>query len=265
MILNFQEIIHFWFTEIDPKSWWTKSSNFDESLRLRFAQIHTAANSCELWQWRKDPLGRLAEILILDQFSRNMFRDLAGSFASDPLALALAQEAVACGADLQLPTPEHRLFLYMPFMHSESRAIHQAGNRAHPARQPEGGAACHVGSREPECGLRRLQESPRQSDLAGKADQHRRGQRLLHGQAGRVWQERQLPDTQSCCADRRWAKHVHLADQRKAGGFPCVECGKYRKAARDAYRLGAGCLEDHRHRCLIKGGTTELVPPPSPR
>ncbi len=129
MILNFQEIIHFWFTEIDPKSWWTKSSNFDESLRLRFAQIHTAANSCELWQWRKDPLGRLAEILILDQFSRNMFRDLAGSFASDPLALALAQEAVACGADFQLPTPEHRLFLYMPFMHSESRAIHQEAVR----------------------------------------------------------------------------------------------------------------------------------------
>jgi hypothetical protein len=58
----------------------------------------------------------------------------------------------------------------------QSGALHQAGNRAHPARQPEGGAARHVGSREPECGLRRLQEPPRQSDLAGEADQHRRGQ-----------------------------------------------------------------------------------------
>jgi uncharacterized protein (DUF924 family) len=70
----------------------------------------------------------LAEIVVLDQFSRNMFRGTRDAFASDVLALALAQEAVACGADHAL-TPEERVFLYMPFMHSESKAIHEVAER----------------------------------------------------------------------------------------------------------------------------------------
>ena len=77
-----------------------------------------------MFEWRREPEGRLAEILVLDQFSRNMYRGTALAFASDTLALALAQEAVAVGADLALPQMR-RLFVYMPYMHSESRAIHQ--------------------------------------------------------------------------------------------------------------------------------------------
>ena len=61
---------------------------------------------------------------MLDQFSRNIHRDQPGSFAQDPLALALAQEAVACGADQQLEARQ-RAFAYMPYMHSESLAVHQ--------------------------------------------------------------------------------------------------------------------------------------------
>jgi uncharacterized protein (DUF924 family) len=67
--------------------------------------------------------GRLAEVLILDQFSRNLFRDSPLAFAYDPMALALAQEAIVLGADKQL-TAQQRSFLYMPYMHSESLAIH---------------------------------------------------------------------------------------------------------------------------------------------
>ena len=77
-----------------------------------------------LWMWRKTPEGRLAEILILDQFSRNMYRDQAESFAYDQIALVLAQEAIVQEADKQLPV-EKRCFLYMPFMHSESLLIHK--------------------------------------------------------------------------------------------------------------------------------------------
>ena len=81
----------------------------------------------------------MAEIIVLDQFSRNMFRDDPKAFAADSLALALAQEAIAAGADVAV-TPLHRSFFYLPFMHSESLPIHevaeqlfqQLGNEAFP-------------------------------------------------------------------------------------------------------------------------------------
>lgn len=120
----YQEIIRFWFEEIEPKQWWIKSDDFDRLIRVRFTAVHVQASCGELFAWRTTPQGRLAEILILDQFSRNMYRDTPLAFASDPLALVLAQEAIAVGDDKAL-SPVERSFLYMPFMHSESRLIHQ--------------------------------------------------------------------------------------------------------------------------------------------
>ncbi len=79
---------------------------------------------CELYEWRLSPQGGLAEIIILDQFSRNMYRDTALSFAYDSQALTLAQEAVALKVDTKLSTLE-RTFLYMPYMHSESLKVHE--------------------------------------------------------------------------------------------------------------------------------------------
>lgn len=79
----------------------------------------------ELYGWRKTAHGRLAEIIVLDQFSRNMYRDQPQSFAADPMALVLAQEAVFLGADKKLKTPQEQAFLYMPYMHSESEIIHE--------------------------------------------------------------------------------------------------------------------------------------------
>ena len=119
----YQEILRFWFEEIDPSQWWKKDDAFDQLIRARFSEIHAQATRCELYDWRADARGRLAEIIVLDQFSRNMFRGSPLSFASDPLALALAQEAVSVKADLAL-SPTERSFLYLPFMHSESLKIH---------------------------------------------------------------------------------------------------------------------------------------------
>jgi uncharacterized protein (DUF924 family) len=119
----YQEILKFWFEEIDPSQWWKKDDAFDQLIRARFSEIHARATRCELYDWRADARGRLAEIIVLDQFSRNMFRGSPLSFASDPLALALAQEAVAVKADLAL-SPTERSFVYLPFMHSESLKIH---------------------------------------------------------------------------------------------------------------------------------------------
>ena len=132
------EIIEFWFEEIEPKMHWVKDTNFDQLIKERFFKIHKAASLGELYLWRKSPLGRLAEIIVLDQFSRNMFRDTEFAFHFDPLALVLAQEAVAIGADKELNT-KYKHFLYMPYMHSESQEIHKEALRlfSQPGLDPE--------------------------------------------------------------------------------------------------------------------------------
>ena len=118
------EVLGFWFGEITPEQWWRKSADLDREILERFGPAHEAAARCELFGWRATARGRLAEVIVLDQFSRNIHRDTPRSFACDPLALALAQEAVSRGADADL-VPVERCFLYMPYMHSESREIHE--------------------------------------------------------------------------------------------------------------------------------------------
>ena len=120
----YKEIISFWFNEIEPKQWWQKSEEFDTLIENRFGTIHIQAISGELFQWRETSVGSLAEIIILDQFSRNMFRDKPESFAYDAMALTLAQVAIDKGFDKELSQIQ-RVFLYMPFMHSESQLIHE--------------------------------------------------------------------------------------------------------------------------------------------
>ena len=120
----YQQILNFWFDEIEPALWWKKDNTFDALLLERFSDVYKRATRCELFEWRQQPEGRLAEIIVLDQFSRNMFRGTAEAFAYDAMSLTLSQEAVACGADLELK-PQQRSFLYMPFMHSESLQIHE--------------------------------------------------------------------------------------------------------------------------------------------
>lgn len=118
------DVLTFWFEELSPTQWWQKDDKLDKSIHKKFEKLHHQAIQCELYQWRNSAKGRLAEIIVLDQFSRNMFRDTAKAFSQDPLALSLAQQAIAIGADTELDAVE-RSFLYMPFMHSESLIIHQ--------------------------------------------------------------------------------------------------------------------------------------------
>jgi uncharacterized protein (DUF924 family) len=118
-----EAVLEFWFNEITPKQWWTRSADFDRHIESRFGALHRAASACELDAWRKTALGRLAEIIVLDQFSRNIHRDHPLAFACDALALALAQTAVTGNADREFPIAQ-RAFLYMPYMHSESPKIH---------------------------------------------------------------------------------------------------------------------------------------------
>lgn len=120
----YSDVLNFWFDELEPKQWWIKDTDLDRLITDRFAVLHRQASRGELYTWRGQAQGRLAEIIILDQFPRNMFRGSPLSFACDAQALALAQEAVSIGAD-KLLTQIERNFLYMPFMHSESPLIHE--------------------------------------------------------------------------------------------------------------------------------------------
>ena len=121
-----QDILRFWFVELSSKQHFAKDPALDTLIRQRFGSVLLAASRGELFTWRKTPQGRLAEIVVLDQFSRNIYRDTAAAFAQDAQALTLAQELVASGQDYILE-PMQRTFAYMPYMHSESLLIHAQG------------------------------------------------------------------------------------------------------------------------------------------
>lgn len=121
-------IIHFWFEEIEPKQWWIKDAEFDDLIKQRYASLLAQAIQGELYHWRATPQGRLAEIIVLDQFSRNIYRDSAKAFAADAIALVLAQEAVAINSDSELKAKQVP-FLFMPYMHSESPLVHEVAVR----------------------------------------------------------------------------------------------------------------------------------------
>jgi uncharacterized protein (DUF924 family) len=118
------EVLTFWFEEIESKKWFAKDLAFDQEIKERFHATHTKAIQGELFIWRETAKGRLAEIIVLDQFSRNMYRDTPQAFMYDTIALILSQEAINLKLDQELSTQE-RSFLYMPFMHSESLLIHE--------------------------------------------------------------------------------------------------------------------------------------------
>jgi uncharacterized protein (DUF924 family) len=131
MTIDHHAVLHFWFQEIKPVD-----AQLDQLIATRFGETHRQAVQAELFEWRSDPSGRLAEIIVLDQFSRNIFRGDRRAFEADAMALALAQEAVSTGADKSLGQ-DQRVFLYMPYMHSESRAIHQVAEQIFRERAPK--------------------------------------------------------------------------------------------------------------------------------
>ena len=122
--MEYTEVIHFWFDELETKQWWIKDVQLDKTICERFLAVHSLAMNNALNHWRSEPEGRLAEVIVLDQFSRNIFRDKPETFESDEKALDLAQAAIDIGADKELETSK-KPFLYMPFMHSESLSVHE--------------------------------------------------------------------------------------------------------------------------------------------
>jgi uncharacterized protein (DUF924 family) len=127
-----EEVIQFWCVEHDKDDWFGGKAEFDARLASEFGETHPHVARGEAWRWRRTAEGRLAEIIVLDQFSRQLLRGSAEAFAQDKMALVLAQEAIAQGAD-QAVEPVRRAFFYLPFMHAESLVIQDEGVRLYEA------------------------------------------------------------------------------------------------------------------------------------
>lgn len=129
-------VLKFWFDENNEPYWFEKNDAFDKQIEDKFGEIWQAAKRGECASWRHSDsqtdtnsavtnlAGRLAEIIVLDQFSRNICREQACAFAQDNMALVLAQEAIHQPYFADLPM-QWRQFMILPFMHSESLAIHK--------------------------------------------------------------------------------------------------------------------------------------------
>lgn len=112
------EVLKFWFEELQPDAWFTKDPALDTRIRIRFEQLHEQISRGEI-QVPDTPLAHLAAVLVLDQFPRNMYRGSAKAFATDAQALEIASRAIDAGFNSEM-TKQQRQFLYLPFMHSEA-------------------------------------------------------------------------------------------------------------------------------------------------
>lgn len=120
----YDAVLRFWFEETSPQKWWVADPAFDVEVRSRFGELLVEASQGELAAWRDVHQGRLAEIIVLDQFSRNIYRGTAQAFSQDAMALVLSQEAMRARVQQSLSAIEMS-FAMLPFMHSESRKIHE--------------------------------------------------------------------------------------------------------------------------------------------
>jgi uncharacterized protein (DUF924 family) len=114
------DVLRFWFG-LDDEQWWRSGEALDRRIKRSFVNLWARKRELPAESFLTDPLTAPAAVILFDQFPRNMFRGDAQQFATDPLALAIAKEAVDKGLDKELE-PRERAFLYMPFEHSERMA-----------------------------------------------------------------------------------------------------------------------------------------------
>lgn len=119
-----QAILDFWFTELTPEQHWAKDEALDALIELRFREWRDAVLASNAKGWDGDGHSLLAAIILLDQFSRNIYRDTPKAFEADPLALELTLVAIGKGYHHHMPAAQ-RGFLYMPLMHAEDKGVHR--------------------------------------------------------------------------------------------------------------------------------------------
>jgi len=121
-IATAKEVYNFWFNENNEENWFEKSEEFDQEIEDRFYETWDAGRQGLLYEWRETLEGRLSEIIVLDQFSRNLHRGRALSYMQDSMALILSQHAMDHSDFEDLPLVEKN-FILLPWMHQESKDV----------------------------------------------------------------------------------------------------------------------------------------------
>lgn len=208
------DILTFW-RDAGPDRWYAKSAAFDDSIRDRFLGVWEKAHAGDLASWETTDEGALALILVLDQFSRNMFRDDPRAFSADRLARDVANRAIARGVDQRIDT-SLRAFMYLPFEHSEDMADQErclALFRARRCGQPEMGRTSHRHHSQ----VRALSSSQHRA----RSPDHRRGGRfprrwrifrLTHFRAKRI------PSREENASREKSIASFHVRQKRRHGG-----------------------------------------------
>ncbi len=128
-----EDVLDFWFGDLNElgcaspdhrRFWWTKSDAFDQAVGSQFLSDYEAIVAGDRDAWRSTPRGALATIVVLDQFSRNMFRGTPNMFIADELAREVCEEGIDAGFDAELAFDE-RVFFYLPLEHSEQIELHR--------------------------------------------------------------------------------------------------------------------------------------------
>ena len=159
-----EEVHQFWFVDHTFEDWFGSDPEFDTLVDTEFRTTFDGIVQGHGWTWRTTPRGRLAEIIVLDQFSRQFHRGTHFAFAYDTIALVLAQEMVAQGLDQALSTAE-RTFAYLPYMHSESLIIHEAAAHLYADLGDEDALAFENGHLET---LKRFGRYPKRNEALGR-------------------------------------------------------------------------------------------------
>ncbi|QUJ77429.1 DUF924 domain-containing protein [Sulfitobacter albidus] len=131
-----QDVLSFWLDEVGPSGWYATDAALDAKIAARFGPTIEAARSGSLGLWLTYPSGALAYLILTDQFTRNIYRGTAEAFTLDPLALAVAKQAICKGWDKKIDAPA-RQFFYLPLMHSENLSDQDRCVRLMCERMPE--------------------------------------------------------------------------------------------------------------------------------
>jgi uncharacterized protein (DUF924 family) len=166
-----QEVLRFWFgptPRVARDVWFRKDAAFDTTVRSRFGGATIAALDGAYRDWTATPHGTLARVLLLDQFTRNVFRDTPRSFAGDREALAMSTAAVDAGHDRELD-PWERWFLYLPFEHAEDRAAQERSIALYVRLRDEAGLAAPLEWAERHAAIvRRFGRYPHRNAILGR-------------------------------------------------------------------------------------------------
>ena len=162
-----EAVLEYWLKDVGPDRWYAVNDDVDMAITRRFMATWRAAKNGELDGWMLRPRDSLALLIVLDQFSRNMFRGSSVAFSSDGKALCVAKKALSDGHDLKAAEPE-RQFFYLPLMHSESLVDQDRCVRLFLTRMPKTGAKNLPFAREHRDVIRQFGRFPYRNEALGR-------------------------------------------------------------------------------------------------